>query len=311
MSFGIYIKTFKPDYHLAKALISSIRTFTSDTPIIIIPDDDFTKASLWGYEALVLRDSFSQSLRGYYKKLWAFLGPFDRFLYLDADMLCLRDPKPLLDWIQTTSKPFFGVCRESKIRLVHEGEDNEQRLRICQDHIGDANLLKEFDPNYSITKSFPFNSGLFASTRDYLPPESIQSVFDSACHFQKQKDLPDLRFTRRGLFMGDQGFLNYLTTQHEAELTYLNDAFVWGGRKDAVLIDSQNDATDPFANMFVHWAGCPRPCYFNTEVPWGTEWKVAYSNFLKTKGLLSEMGCLFYQWRMDMKRRIRQKLKGT
>lgn len=285
MTFGIYIKTFKPDYHLAKALIASLRRYCKDVPIIVIPDDGFAASTIWGERTLVLDDNFARSLTGYYKKLWVFLGPFDRFLYLDADMLCLKDPAQLIEHICELKPPFFAVCRERKIKQYLETEAFEDTKAVFQRHIGDLGLLAEFDSEYDIFSRFPFNSGLFASTRDLFSRDFIEERFSAAMKFQAERGFPPLTFSRQGVFMSDQGFLNYLVAKQGVDLKLFDDVFVWGGRfADSIAPDCGIKGTD-YVKSFVHWAGCRRPSLFDySQVPWGNEWKTFYRLFQSNRG---------------------------
>lgn len=277
--FGIYVKTHRPDYHLAKALISSLREFIPEIPIIVVPDDGYRKPSLWGEESLLLDDPFLDRLDGFYKKLWVFFGPFRRFIYLDADMLAMRDPRPLIELVRQAEPPFFMVCSETKVRQQLANGDEQVRKSICQRHIGDLDLLRDYDSQYDPCEAFPFNSGFFATHQHVFDQHRLMERFESAVRLQREHGLPPLTRTREGVFMGDQGFLNYMAMQSGARLQLLDDVFVWGG---VPFTPSPSDAA-PYRNAFVHWAGCPRPSLFGFDVPAGERWLRHYLQYHRPK----------------------------
>lgn len=294
-SFGIYIKTFRPDYHLAKALIASIRQVEPEVGITLIPDDDFSGDGLWGEKTLTLNDPLACSLRGYFKKLWVFLGPYERFIYLDADMLALKPLRRLIETVRDADENFFFVCAESKMIKALAERDSGVRESIFEAHIGEAGLLHEFDPNYDWHNAFPFNSGFFATHRDVLPREWLQGVFESAQRFHRDRKLPPLAFSRDGVFMTDQGLLNYAIAKRGVAPTLLVDAFYWGGRRPA---EEERIARDEMKHLFVHWAGCPRPNLFDTTPPAGEQWRQAYSSFHRQRDNR-------WEWIQDLARQSR------
>jgi len=98
-NFAVCICCHAGDYHLTKILCASIRHFCGQVPIFLIKDGDFSTSQVqqWGqiYEfnpAGVPEPLWR--LRGWgIKKLYAFFQPnYERFLYLDADIVLLNDP---------------------------------------------------------------------------------------------------------------------------------------------------------------------------------------------------------------------------
>ncbi len=278
---GIYIKTFERDYHLARALVSSIRRHSGSVPITIVPGDGHTRSQIWGENALVLDDPFLERLEGYFKKMWVFFGPYDRFVYLDADTLALKSVEPLLRYVAGLEEPFFAACRESKFDAAYEGDGEDARRAIVRDSVGDEALLAELDPGWRSEGFRPFNSSFFATHRSYVDKPTLRDVFEHANAINERHGKPRLYRSREGVFMGDQGLLNYLVWKTGVPPLSLPDVFVWGGRADAQLA-SPGDS--PLERVFVTWAGNLRPTLIRRSVPAGREWARDYVHHFRTNG---------------------------
>jgi len=229
-TFGIYVKTFKPDHYLAKVLMASIRHYAPGVDITLIPDDGFTAPMLWGEKVMNVDDPFLLGLKGYYKKLWVFFGPYERFIYLDADMLVLRPLDRLVERVMNQTRPFCCVCAETKVLAALAEGDAETRDRIIRKTIGDARLLESFDRSYRFRDVFPFNSGFFATDRSVVALEELKEIIDRIEELHSEYGLPPLGNSRAGVFYGDQGLMNYLMFKNGIKLDLLRDIFVWGGK---------------------------------------------------------------------------------
>jgi hypothetical protein len=87
--FGIYVMTYPGDFHLSIPLIRSIRYFHPDISITIIPGEGFDHEDHpFDVEILPLPDGFWGTVGHQSRDFWAFQGPYERFLYLDADIIC-------------------------------------------------------------------------------------------------------------------------------------------------------------------------------------------------------------------------------
>ena len=284
-TFGIYIKTFKPDHYLAKVLIASIRHYAPGVEIMLVPDDGFTRDRLWGEKVLNTDDPFLVSLKGYYKKLWVFFGPYDRFIYLDADMLLVRPLDALIHKLMRSGAPSCHVCAESKCVAALARADDEARDAIYRNTVGDPELFRVFDPDYVMQAHFPFNSGFFASHREVVSRDALEHIMLRVNRIHAQRGLPPLNNTRKGVFYSDQGLINYLMYKNGIDVTLLTEAFVWGGRE---VPDMTEDVRgDPLKHLFVHWAGCPRPTFANRDVPAGKEWIRFYYDYYANRPYLT------------------------
>ena len=106
---AIYISTTKSDYRLGKAFVESIEEFTDRPLIYVLPDDDYPSDRMFGHPVWKPRDPRILALDRYYKKLRVFWGPAERFVYVDADQIVLRDLRPFLDHLRTRDTPFFSL----------------------------------------------------------------------------------------------------------------------------------------------------------------------------------------------------------
>jgi len=290
IDFGIYIKTFRPDHYLAKVLIASIRHYLPDVDITIVPDDGYRRATLWGEKVLTLDGPFFSSLRGFYKKLWVFFGHYERFIYLDADMLALRPLQPLMDRVVAAKEPFFiANGGKSTLECFSNGTIDARRAKLAEG-VGDPDLLKAFDPDYALDPLIPFNSGLFATHRGIFPLDEVRNTFCAAQQFHRVRGLPPLATSRQGVFMGDQGFINYLAYRNGRRPELLPDVFLWGGKSMREYRKIQNRGpAGPCQHLFVHWAGCPRPTLLHRRVPAGDAWIKHYFEYYRKYGSLATL----------------------
>lgn len=153
------------------ALLASLRRFAPDLPVVVIPFDD-RQAELTGHidrfghrylespeigrlhelgRRLYPADDFSA--RGF-RKLAAFSGPFERFLFLDTDVLALGPLDDLLEAIATAPAD-----------LVYFDTDVEQVFRP-------GPLRRALESRHELVG---FNAGLFASRSGLLDSDRLAS----------------------------------------------------------------------------------------------------------------------------------------
>jgi len=277
---AVYITTTPHDYYLAKALIASIQHYCPGLPIYLLPEDTYRGSHLFGCPVWRPSDDRVLELDGYYKKLRCFWGREKSFIFLDADMLLLRSPSSLIADIAGRNKPFLMVCEESKWRRIwNEGSETEKRASFEQ-WVGDTTLLKKFDAEYDWHARLPFNSGFLAAHSDVLDHERLLETFRRARSFHTATKPPrKLTVSRQGLFMTDQGFINYLVAKAEIQVEYLDDIFLWGGDKE--LWRQRASLPGPYAGLLIHWAGCPRPGLLRFGIPGGKAWKRFYLDYCR------------------------------
>ena len=280
-SFGIYIKTHRPDYHLAKGLIASLWEHAPGCPITLIPDDGYESDTHWGMPAMRSKDPFVQRLKGYYKKLWVFFGLCSRFIYIDSDMPALAPFSALGALVRNARKPFLYVCAEQKFVDIFSRHNQIQKNAARQKHVGELELLATFDPADDPQAAFPFNSSFFVTTRDIFPVGFLHKRFKAVEAFHNPTADKSLCFSREGLFMGDQGFLNYLLAKRQVQPSLLLDLWHWGGREAPPDVEQQRKV-DPLKHLPVHWAGCPRPSVWSGNVPLRSQWRESYKSLQRS-----------------------------
>lgn len=158
-----------------RALLSSLRTHCPGLPVAVIPFDDrqeklstlLAQAGHTYFDGPAISRLHSLGRRFYpddefsargFRKLAAFTGPFDRFLFLDSDVVALGPVDDLLEAIQ-----------DSSADLVYFDTDVEQVYRPGEIY-------------RSVTARRPvvgFNAGLFASRRGILSPERFEHALSN------------------------------------------------------------------------------------------------------------------------------------
>jgi hypothetical protein len=155
----------------ALALLASLRRFAPDLPVAVIPFDDRQVALASHLDRLGHRylesaeiDRFHELGRRFYpadefsargfRKLAAFSGPFERFVFLDTDVLALGPLDDLLAAITTET-----------VDLVYFDTDVEQVF-------GPGPLRRTLEARSELAG---FNAGLFASRHGLLDADRLAS----------------------------------------------------------------------------------------------------------------------------------------
>lgn len=263
---GVYLLTYPGDYHLSSALIRSLRHFGCDVPIVIIPgegvDPDDTP-----FDVPVMRPpgGFWGELGHADRKFWAFQGPFEKFVYLDADIICTRPIAPFLEGIAEQRGRFLAASipiADADWRTAVADRSNARHdmcVRRVSSQLGNVDLLAEFDPLFDPYARYPFNSGLFASSRDTIPEEAFADLHARERDFFENRLGTAFNWRSHRLFFGDQGRLNYLVDRLGVDLqgTHPTGDYRWGGEAFELPLEQVLAGESPC--NFVHWAGTPRP----------------------------------------------------
>ena len=308
---AVYITTTPYDYYLAKALVQSVRHHCPQVSLYLLPDDSYKGSHLFGCPVWRPSEVEVRELDGYYKKLRAFWGPAEKFIFLDADILLLKDPAPLLAEVAGRNEPFLMVCAETKWRQIWSNASEEKKRSHFEQWVGDIRLIGQFDGRYDWRRELPFNSGFIAAHREVFDRAALMSTFRSARSFHGGTN-PErgLTTSRKGLFMTDQGFLNYFVAKAGVEAERLDDVFLWGGDKE--LWRQRASLPGPYAGLLIHWAGCPRPGLLRRGISGGAEWKHFYLQYCRShsdyRGLIRDL-CeervrSFKDWGSKVKRSI-------
>lgn len=263
---GVYVLTYPGDFHLSVALVKSLQHFNPELPITIIPGEGFDRNNHPFDVPIMLEPTDDWALLGHAdRKFWAFQGPYEKFLYLDADIICIRSLAPFLKQLQEASGKFvFAEIQIDDDQWRSAVADPGHSLhKLCVDRVrgqlGNIELLKRFDPSYDPFVRYAFNSGAFASSRGTLVAKDFVELFRREEQFFLQELNKPFTWRAFDLFFGDQGRLNYLVAQRNISVynLYPHGHYIWGGC--AVKFPLTDVLAGRVEYSFIHWAGCPRP----------------------------------------------------
>ncbi len=266
MKRGIYIVANDRVTENAIALLNSIRCYNQDIPVLLIPfNDEYdqvaeTLSSLHQVQVfpdLELIDSLTEKVgeifdRDFLKlpnkmrKLAAWFGPLDEFLYIDTDIIVFEDIAANLDQLQTVD--FF----------------------CCDFHFSGEKLRNIFSPYVLEQKIFTeielqdvFNSGFWASKKSAMSFDKLYETLKECAQHREYFD-----FTQG---VTDQPILNYLVLKNipkRGNLVKILEGAPgnWGGSShfkeiDHVLYDHGKRL------QYIHWAGTPMK-------PGGSYWQI-------------------------------------
>ncbi|NEO01287.1 MAG: hypothetical protein F6K50_39555 [Moorea sp. SIO3I7] len=185
------------DYHFVKATCASVRHFLPNVPLCVIVDGDLNVDELIEtYNPYIIRTSEIEDyeLRTYCsgsprsKHLAMWLGPFERYVYLDSDAIFWGDVIASLKW------------EDDEDFIVFWNKPTEPAHNSWLSHFYfDIDILKLYDPEFEWKWNPYFSAGSFASRR-------------VAISFEDFKRCESWRSEYPNLFSWttDQGILNYL-----------------------------------------------------------------------------------------------------
>ncbi len=194
--FGVITACHRGDYFLVKATCASIRHFCGDVPICVVVDGDFDVGELVRtYNVRILRTRelpdrrmrklCSGSTLSKMAAMWA--GPFERYLYLDADAIFWGDVVSKVEWDEEDFLVFWpeltGPAERSWLTRFYFNVDQ----------------LLAFDPAFSWEWNTYFCTGAFAARRGAITWDTWMRVEN---WWRNQPTM--FSWTQ------DQGILNYL-----------------------------------------------------------------------------------------------------
>jgi hypothetical protein len=273
--FGIYILTYPGDYHLSTILVRSVQAVSPAIPIMIIPGEGFDLDD-HPFDIPILQiptTGFWAEIGHQDRDFWAFQGPFETFLYLDADTLVVKSLDDLArriaqqegDFIYTQSTMDDEQWRSVVQNPAHP-DYNTYRQAIADD-IG-RGPLTEFDPEHDFYANKTFNSGVWASRRFTIKEADFVALNQAERTFYREV-LGEEGWTWKSseLFFRDQGRLNYLVHKLSIPLYPLAPEMVWVSGACSVQVvpeDVKNNSSD---FHLIHWMGSKSPTasYFCTR----------------------------------------------
>lgn len=263
---GIYIVANDRVMENAIALLNSIRCYNQDIPIFLIPfnQEYHQVADILGrlhgvklFPNLELVENFTQQVgeifdRDFLKlpnkmrKLVAWFGPLDEFLYIDTDIIVFEDIAANLDKL---SEVDFFCCDYHYFG---------QKLRnIFSPVVLKQNIFSETE------LEDVFNSGFWASKKGSITLEQMYDILRDCSQHREYFD-----FTQG---VTDQPILNYMVLKlipKRGNLVKIpgGGPGSWGGsthfkEKDHVLYDKGKRL------QYIHWAGTPMK-------PGGSYWNI-------------------------------------
>jgi len=281
--FGIYIKTHKPHYYLCKVLIASLRYYAPWVDITIIPDDNYDDDTIWGEKVLTSKEPFFHELKYFLGVFRVFFGPYDRFLFIDADQMAIRPLDSLINKIKQQEKPFFIADRNKGVVNILENGSEEDKLKMYNERLGDITLFEELDPKFNYKELFPVSGGNFATHKDFISVDSLKEIVDKAKQVHKNRGLPAINNRRIGILGRNQGLLNYIIFHQGVKPILVDNFYYWGGgtpsRFNEYLADNKDNI--PY---FIHWGGCPKPTFLRRNVPGADKWIHFYNEYYNNNG---------------------------
>ena len=252
---GVYIVANNKVKENAIALLSSLRRYDPDVPVYLIPFNEdhqevaqqlFEMYQVQRFPDMDLLDSLTQTIGDIFprdflalpnkmRKLAAWFGPLDEFLYIDTDVLFFT---PVSETLSYLDKADFIWCDYHYKRGL---EDVFSEVVLAQD-IFSAEELQDV-----------FNSGLWGSRKSALSMERLTEILKDCAAHREYFDFSS--------GTTDQPIMNYLVLKAIPRRLNIakvqpNEPGSWGGsphfeQRDQVLFDGDRPL------RYLHWAGTP------------------------------------------------------
>jgi hypothetical protein len=273
---GVYFLANNKVFEQTVAFLRSFRAFNPTIPLCLIPfDSNFDQIAAlkdtYSYdifdneELLAACDSISEKFHdrvlGTYRKLVAWEGKFDAFVYIDVDTVVLDSIDFAFEHLQ------YGqyVASHSNLENI--------RCWVWKDSIYEKNFLTQPQIAYST------NTGFFASIRGMLPMKHCIAKVDSALQLKVDMELMTM----------EQPFLNYLVVTSGyvyTSLLVLRNAGIsdttrlefWAGLPNGLVKDGKIHVPEDWPIFLVHWAGI----WYHIDGPDGLPYKELWDFYRRT-----------------------------
>lgn len=261
-AIGIFILSSDIMYDMTLAFFESFRSFNPDIPIMLIPYDGEIgrlRSLARIYDFAIYEDStmlracdelslhFHETPVGQYRKLLAWSGPYEHFIYIDIDTLVLHSVEFLFD-------------------LLHDYD-----LIVAESNLAGTNRFtwKKPPDQYFSRKQIEYaaNTGFMASRRGVI---SLAFALEHLAEAIKIKDYMELICTEQPLL----NFLFIRANLNASSLLTLSGSEgslpqqVWGG---SLSVDEDNNCDlpmRPYPILIIHWAGVWRNERHRANVLW-------------------------------------------
>jgi hypothetical protein len=203
---GIYFLANDRLFDQVLAFLNSLRAHEPDIPVCLIPYDDQTRRirALQSSHGFVVLDDpallawcdetslrFHPRVRGHYRKLAAWRGIFDEFIYIDVDTVLLRPVTP-----------FFALLEQHDV-VTAFSHDPESRQFVWKNPELARRVLSERELEYAA------NTGFILSRRGLLQPGEMEALIREAAANAGAMELECV----------EQPVLNYLLVKSTARFT--------------------------------------------------------------------------------------------
>jgi hypothetical protein len=198
------------------------------------------------------------------RDFWAFQGPFETFLYLDSDTICVGSLEKLVERVTADSGNSLFVQKwvdDAAWREAMQDPENPNhsafRARIRR--VIGKGPYEIFDPSTDVSIQYPFNAGLFAGRRLTIGEKDLRDLNRAERKFYQDVLNRDFSWKANGLFQRDQGRLNYLACKLGIVTKPLHPELIclYGG--DALEVEVDDVLQRKMDYHIIHWTGAPRP----------------------------------------------------
>lgn len=272
--FGIYVMTYPGDFHLSTILVRSIQAVSPDLPIMIIPGEGFDLNN-HPFDVPIMplpTDGFWAEIGHQDRDFWAFQGPFETFLYLDADTIVVKSLDALAKRISGEKGDFVYIHTwvddetwRSAMQNPQHSDHNRLRQTIGRD-IG-RGPLAEFNPDHDFFAHKPFNSGVFAGRRLAIKESDLAALNKAERKFYREVvGIEEWTWKSSELFFRDQGRLNYLVRKLSIPTFPLEPELICISGASSVYVPMEDVKSGSCGFHVIHWmdSKSPSPSYFCT-----------------------------------------------
>ena len=252
---GVYFVANDRVIEMTIAFLNSFRNCNPEIPLCLIPfrsdvdklcilQEKYNFSVFNNLEALSFCDDISRQfhgeIKGHYRKLVIWDGPFDEFVYIDVDMLVMKN----IDFVFQILKQYDFITSHSNLPSIEKW--------VWKDTIYSTDLLNQEKIRYAA------NTGFIVSKKNVILIDEIKAKLPSAL---KLKPYMELRCK-------DQSFINYLIVTSNKRFTSLfvlldsplypeNYIEFWAGNnKRELMKNMQTSINGKLYDLFlIHWAG--------------------------------------------------------
>lgn len=249
---GVYFLANDAILDLAIAFLRSFRKYNPSVSLCLVPFREDMRQLLslqseyrfevWQDESLLrecdkISMAFHRRVRGHYRKLAMWEGPYDEFLYIDADTVVLEN----IDFV-------FEFLNHFAFVLLYSSPDNQAQVWFPS-----ISQTEKLAPEQI---AFGGSAGFIASRKGSMTMEEVRERLPTALQLRQHMRLA----------CADQPLMNYLIVTSGKEYTSLleirsttgrTDIPVerWAGESIGVVRDGRIVWPDSPRALIVHWAG--------------------------------------------------------